>query len=101
MIRLVASNMGEDHSWMYNGWDKSGAHLDEWVTKTMTFLGRAFSLSKINKVWCPCSKCQNMRCFDKNKVALDLCRNGFVPHYEVWVHHDESVTQAIEEEEED
>ena len=50
MIRLAASNMGEDRSWMYNGWDKSGAHSDKWVTKTMTFLDRAFSLSKINKV---------------------------------------------------
>jgi hypothetical protein len=40
-------------------------------------------------------------CFDKNKVALDLCQNGFMLHYEVWVHYNESVTQAIEEEEVD
>ena len=87
--------MSEDRCWMYNSWDKSGAHSDEWVTKSATFLDHAFSLSEINKVWCPCCKCHNMRCFDKNKVALDLCQNGFVPHYEVWVHHGELVTQAI------
>jgi hypothetical protein len=40
-------------------------------------------------------------CFDKNKVALDLCQNGFVLHYEVWLHHNKSVTQAIEEDEVD
>jgi hypothetical protein len=93
--------MDEDHSWLYNIWDKNGAHSDEWVTKTTTFLDRAFTFSKINKVWCPCSKWHNLRSLHKDMVALDLCRNGFVPHYEVWVFHDESVTQAIEEEEED
>jgi hypothetical protein len=86
---------------MYNGWDKSGAHSDEWVTKTMTFLDCAFSLSKINKVWHPFRKFWNLMCFEKNKVVLDLCQNGFVLHYEVWLHHNKSVTQAIEEDEVD
>jgi hypothetical protein len=26
--------MGEDHNWMYNGSNKNGDHLDEWMTKT-------------------------------------------------------------------
>jgi hypothetical protein len=37
---------------------------------------------------------------DKRIVAIDMCRRGFVPGYEVWVFHGESGTQAIEEEEE-
>jgi hypothetical protein len=32
---------------------------------------------------------------------MDLCRYGFVPHYEVWVHNSKSITEAIEEEDED
>jgi hypothetical protein len=81
--------------------DAKGAHSDEWVTKTMIFLDRAFSLSKINKVRCPCSKCQNMRCLDKTTVSMHLCRHGFMSHHELWRFHDESATQTIEEEEED
>jgi hypothetical protein len=42
-----------------------------------------------------------MRCLDKRTIALDLCRHSFVPHYEVWVFHNESTSQAIEEEEDD
>jgi hypothetical protein len=54
--------MGEDHGGMYSGWDKEGNYTDEWMDKTTTFLDRAFSLSKI--VWCPCRRCQNLRCLD-------------------------------------
>jgi hypothetical protein len=75
--------MGEDCSWMYNSWDAKRAHSNEWVTKTTSFLDRGFSLSKLNKVWCPCSRYQNMRCLYKRIIVLDLCRHGFVPHYEV------------------
>jgi hypothetical protein len=48
--------MGEDHSWMYNGWDDKRADSDEWVTKIMAFLDHAFSLSKIDKVSWPCAR---------------------------------------------
>jgi hypothetical protein len=75
--------MDQDCCWMHTGCDDKGAHSDEWVTKTMAFLDRAFSLSKINKVRRPCSKCQNMRCLDNETISLDLCQNGSVPHYEV------------------
>jgi hypothetical protein len=61
----------------------------------MAFFNRAFSLSKINKVQCPCNKCQNLRCFDKNMVALDLYQNGFVPYYEMWVHHGEKYAEEV------
>jgi hypothetical protein len=90
--------MGEDHSWMYNGWDDKRADSDEWVTKIMAFLDHAFSLSKINKVSWPCARWQNMRCLDKDTIALDLWQDGFVPHYKVWVFHGKSF---INEEEED
>jgi hypothetical protein len=39
--------MGEDHTWMYNGWDKGGDFSDEWMTNATIFLDRAFSRTKI------------------------------------------------------
>jgi hypothetical protein len=61
--------MGEDHSWMYSGWDKEGNDTDKWMDNTTTFLDCAFSLSKI--MWCPCSRCQNTRCLeDKTTIAI-------------------------------
>jgi hypothetical protein len=32
---------------MYNGWDKEGKYIDEWMDKTTDFLDHTFSLSKI------------------------------------------------------
>jgi hypothetical protein len=84
--------MGEDHSWMYTGWHDNGDHSDEWVAKTTAFVDRAFALSKINKVRCPCSIHQNMICMDKYTVSMDLCRHGFMPGYEVWRFHGESTS---------
>jgi hypothetical protein len=77
-----------------------GDHLDEWVIKTMTFVDCAFSLSMINKVWCPCSRCQNMRCLYMTIVFMHLCQHGFMSHYELWRFLRESATQTIEEEKE-
>jgi hypothetical protein len=93
--------MGEDRSWMYNGWDVKGAHSDEWVTKTRTFVDHAFSLSKINKVWCLCSRYQNMRCFDMTTISMHMCCHGFMPHNEMWRFLGEYTTPATKEEEED
>jgi hypothetical protein len=85
---------------MYSGWDKEGNYTNEWMDKTTTFLDCAFLLSKI--VWCPCSRCQNMRCLeDKTTIDIHLCKNGFVPGYEVWKFHGESGTRAIAEDEHD
>ena len=93
-------DMAEDRSWMYNGWNKDGNYSEEWMTKTTAFLEHAFSRTKL--VRCPCSRCQNTRCLDdKKQMAKELCKNGFVPGYEVWIFHGEKATQAIEEEEDD
>jgi hypothetical protein len=76
-LPLVFSlKMSEDCGWMYNGWDKEGKYTDEWMNKTTTFLDYAFSLSKI--VRCPCR-----RCGYKTTIAIHLCKNGFMPGYEV------------------
>jgi hypothetical protein len=92
--------MGEDHCWMYSGWNKEGNYTDEWMDKTTSFLDRVFSLSKIMR--CPYSICQNTRCLeDKTIIAIHLCKNGFVPGYEVWKFHDESGTRVIAEDEHD
>jgi hypothetical protein len=85
--------MSEDRGWMYGGWKKGGGHTKEWMNKTKEFVDRAFSLANNGGVKCPCSKCRNSVCEDKRTLSLHLCKVGFMPGYEVWVHHGESVHQ--------
>jgi hypothetical protein len=74
--------MAKDCSWMYSGWDKGADYTDEWMDKAATFLDRAFLWTQI--VRCPCSLWQNSRCLeDKRTIIIHLCKNGFVPGYEV------------------
>jgi hypothetical protein len=91
----IASSMGDDRRWMYDGWKRSGAHIDEWWDKTKDFIKRAFSLVTTEKIKCSCIKCQNVRCFDKVTLTKHLDQNV---HYEMWVFHGEKYTAvAIEE----
>jgi hypothetical protein len=95
-LTTVAS-MGEDRCWMYDGWKKNGAHIDEWWEKTNDFIERAFSLATTPKIRCPCMKCQNTRCADKVILMKHLIKNGFTIDYETWVFHGEKYTTvAIE-----
>jgi hypothetical protein len=38
---------------------------------------------------------------DKRAIAIHLCKNGFVPGYEVWTFHSESGTRFVAEDEHD
>jgi hypothetical protein len=70
------------------------------MDKATTFLDRAFSRTQI--VRCPCSRCQNLRCLeDKRTIAIHLCKNSFVPGYEVWTLHGELGTRVITEDKHD
>jgi hypothetical protein len=85
----------EGRSWMYGGWKKSGAHIREWMNKTQEFIDRAFSVPTNRGVKCPYNICRNAICEDKRTLTLHLCKFGFMPGYEVWTHHSESVRQRI------
>jgi hypothetical protein len=61
----IASSMGDDHQWMYDGWKRNVVHTYEWWDKTNDFIERAFSLVTTEKIRCPCMKCENARHFDK------------------------------------
>jgi hypothetical protein len=53
-------------------------------------------------VQCLYSLCQNLRCLeDKRTIVIHLCKNAFVPGYEVWTFHSESGTRVIVEDEHD
>jgi hypothetical protein len=55
-------------------------------------------------VKCPCSRCRNTLHEDKRTLTLDICKFGFIPGYEVWKHHGESVhqrTTSVAKEEDD
>jgi hypothetical protein len=88
---------------MYGGWKKGGAHTTEWMNKTQEFINRVFSSPNNHGVKCPCSRCRNVVCEDKMTLTLHLCKVGFMPGYEVWKHHGESVhqTASVAEEEDD
>jgi hypothetical protein len=82
--------MEEDRRWMYEGWKKRGALSSEWVAKADAFLDHAFAQSETRTdVRCPCSKCRNIYFLDKRTMLIDICKNGYMPGYEVWVHHGE------------
>jgi hypothetical protein len=92
--------MVENRIWMHSGWDKGGNYTDKRMDKTTTFLDHAFSWTQI--VRCPCSVCQNLRCLeDKSTITIHLCKNGFMPGYEVWTFHGESGTKVVVEDEHD
>jgi hypothetical protein len=74
------------------------------MNKTQEFIDRAFSLPTNQGVKCPCNRCRNALCEDKRALALHLCKFGFMPGYEVWTHHGESVhqrTTSVAKEEDD
>jgi hypothetical protein len=81
---------------MYEGWKKRGALSSEWVAKTDAFLDRAFArLETETDVRCPCSKCRHINFLDRRTMSTHICKNGYVPGYEVWVHHIEDPDPRI------
>jgi hypothetical protein len=78
---------------MYDGWRENGARSREWVDKTNKFIEHSFSPSNTRIVRCPCIKCQNGLSHKKKKVSIHICRFGYMPDYEVWVHHGEEVSE--------
>jgi hypothetical protein len=94
----TVSSMGDNCRWMYGGWKRNGAHIDEWWDKTSDFIERAFSLATIEKIRCPCVKCQNARCFDKVILMKHLVKYGFTADYKTWMFHGKKYTGAAAEE---
>ena len=82
--------MDDDRGWMYAGWKKGGRHTNEWFDKTQQFVELAYGKATQGVIRCPCNKCKNTVSHDKREVTLHLCKNGFVPGYEVWDRHGES-----------
>jgi hypothetical protein len=94
----------QGRGWMYSGWKKSGAHTMEWKNKTQEFIDRAFSGPPDEGVKCLYNRCINALHRDKRMLTLHLCKFGFMPGYEVWTHHGETVyqrTTSVGEEEDD
>jgi hypothetical protein len=91
------SGMGDDRQWMYDGWKRTGANTDGWWDKANDFIERTFSLMTIEKISCPCVKCQNTRCSDKVIMTKHLVRNGFTSDYETWVFHGEKYIAVVAE----
>jgi hypothetical protein len=81
---------------LYEGWKKRGALSIEWVAMTDVFLNHAFAQSETRTdVRCPCRKCQNIYFLHMRTMSIDLCKNGFMSGYDVWVHHGEDPPPRI------
>jgi hypothetical protein len=93
----IVSSMSDDRRWMYDGWKRNEAHKDEWCDKTNDFIEHALSLMTIEKIRCPCVKCQNARCFNKVILTKHLVHNDVVLDYETWVFHNEKYTTIVVE----
>jgi hypothetical protein len=91
------SGMDDDRRWMYDGWKRNGANTDGWWDKANDFIERAFSLVTIEKIRCPCVKCQNAGCSDKVIMTKHLVWNGFTSDYETWGFHGEKYTTVAAE----
>ena len=88
--------MEEDRRQIYECWKKRGVLLSDWVAKTDVFLDHAFARSETGiDVRCPCSKRQNIYFLDRRTMSIDLCKNDYMPSYEVWVHHGEDPPPRI------
>jgi hypothetical protein len=81
---------------MYECWNKRVAISSEWVAKTDAFLDHAFArLDTGSDVRYPCRKYRNIYFLDMRNMSIDLCKNGYMPGYEVWVHHGEDPRPRI------
>jgi hypothetical protein len=82
---------------MYEDWKKRGALSREWFAKTDAFLDHAFARPETGTdvIRCPSSKCRNIYFLDSRTMSIDLCKNGYMPGYEVWVHHGEDPPPCI------
>jgi hypothetical protein len=74
------------------------------MNKTQEFIDRAFSGRLDEGVKCPCSRSRNALCEDKRTLIMHLCKFGFMPGYDVWTHHGETIhqrTTSVTEDEDD
>jgi hypothetical protein len=76
-----------DVRWLEEKW----SHMREWMNTIQEFIDCAFSLPTNHGMKCSCRSCRNALCEDKRTLTLHLCKFGFMPDYEVRMHHGESV----------
>jgi hypothetical protein len=84
-----------DRDWMYNEWASGGRLTPEWIANTQTFVRETFEKLKRetpreSTIWCPCSKCGNMRRHTKRDMLEHLAKYGFTKDYTKWTYHTET-----------
>ena len=94
----------DDCEWMYTGRWGYGQWIDDWMNKTNDFLETVFRKAGTDKVWCPCSECENKKHQTKVTMGKHLYKYGFMPGYTRWICHgeagrrrDEVVRQRLDE----
>jgi hypothetical protein len=82
----------EDREWMHAGWLGRGQVTDEWIDKTDDFLETVFGqfAKGADRMFCPCSKCENRKRQTKVVMGEHLWKNGFTTDYSRWIYHGEA-----------
>jgi hypothetical protein len=82
----------EDREWMHSGWLSRGQVTDEWIDKTDAFLEMVFgeAAKGADRMFCPCSKCENRKRQTKKVMGEHLWKNGFTTDYSRWIYHGEA-----------
>jgi hypothetical protein len=88
--------MEEDRRWIYEGWKKRGAQSSEWIAKTDKFLDHALLGQRLEPMLGALVASVGTFIFlDRRTMSIDLCKNGYMPGYEVWVHYGEDPPPRI------
>jgi hypothetical protein len=63
------------------------------ITNPCTIVDLSLQLDE--GVKCQCSICRNALCEDKRTLTMHICKFGFMPDYDVWTHHGDTIHQRI------
>ena len=89
--------MSGNREWMYSRFLPSGNYNPEFVEGLDSFI--KFASSKpaymdIDKIRCPCKKCENKCYRDTDEVQYHISRFGFVKNYHIWRFQGESLVES-------
>lgn len=89
--------MSGNRKWMYRRFLPSGNYNPEFVEeldRCIKFASSKPAYMDIDKISCPCKKCDNKSYRDTDEVQYHICRFGFVKNYQVWRFQGESLVES-------
>jgi hypothetical protein len=87
--------MEEDRRWMYEGWKKEVLYQVSGLLRLTRFLTMLLLGWRLESMLG--ALVASVKTFISliGTMSIDLCKNGYMPGYEVWVHHGEDPPPRI------